>query len=119
MINDISKSAFTAVPASVQKEPSSRLTGNPGEPAGKAPGMEAGDADEAHSIQDVVSGLNKMVQNLHRNLQFSVDDDSGETIIKVVDAETKELVRQIPSEEIVALRRRIKDAAGVLFQSAV
>ena len=74
---------------------------------------------QASALADVVSGLNEMVQNLHRNLQFSVDDESGETVIKVVDSETNEVVRQIPSEEIVRLRRRLKEASGVLFQGAV
>jgi flagellar protein FlaG len=83
---------------------------DPVAPAGKArPG----------ALDEVVSGLNKMVQNLHRNLQFSVDDESGETIIKVVDSDTNEVVRQIPSEEVVKLRQRMKEAAGVLFQGAV
>lgn len=75
--------------------------------------------DEPRSIDDVVSGLNKMVQNLHRHLQFSVDEESGDTVIKVIDSDTKKVVRQIPSEEIVRLHQRLKDAAGALFRGAV
>ena len=70
-------------------------------------------------LEEVVSALNDLVQNLHKNLQFSNEEETGETIIKVVDSETNEVVRQIPSEEIVRLRRRMKEAAGVLFQGAV
>lgn len=76
-------------------------------------------AGEQQAVDKVVSSLNEMVQNLHRNLQFSVDEESGDTIIKVVDSETNEVVRQIPSEEIVRLRQRMRDAAGGLFQGAV
>jgi flagellar protein FlaG len=75
--------------------------------------------DQARSIDDVVSGLNEMVQNLHRHLQFSVDEDSGDTVIKVIDSDTQQVVRQIPSEEIVRLHQRLKDAAGALFRGAV
>ncbi len=82
------------------------------------PGATAG-AAQPEALGDVVSGLNKMVQNLHRNLQFSVDDKSGETIIKVIDSETQKVVRQIPSEEVIKLRQRLKEAAGVLFEGAV
>ena len=71
------------------------------------------------TLDEVVSGLNEMVQNLHRHLQFSVEEKTGETIIKVVDSETNEVVRQIPSEELVRLRQRMREAAGVLFQGAV
>ncbi|RMG32857.1 MAG: flagellar protein FlaG [Gammaproteobacteria bacterium] len=76
-------------------------------------------ARQANAIDEVVSGLNEMVQNLHRHLQFSVEEKTGETIIKVVDSDTNEVVRQIPSEEIIRLRQRMKEAAGVLFQGAV
>ena len=67
-------------------------------------------------LEAVVSKLNDLVHELHRELQFSVDDKSGETVIKVIDSETDEVVRQIPSEEVVRLRERLRDAAGVIFQ---
>jgi len=84
----------------------------------KSRGAEA-PAGEQQAVDQVVSSLNEMVQNLHRNLQFSVDEESGDTVIKVVDSETNEVVRQIPSEEIVRLRQHMRDAAGGLFQGAV
>jgi len=68
--------------------------------------------------QEVAQGLNDLVHELHRELRFSVDQDSGETVIKVVDRETEEVVRQIPSEEVVALRKRLEEAAGVIFQDS-
>jgi flagellar protein FlaG len=68
--------------------------------------------------QEVAQGLNQLVHELHRELRFSVDHDSGETVIKVVDQETDEVVRQIPSEEVVALRKRLEEAAGVIFKDS-
>ena len=70
---------------------------------------------EAEPIEDVVSNLNDLVRNLQRELRFSVDTKSGDTIIKVVDRETDEVVRQIPSEEIVALRQRLEETTGGFF----
>ena len=69
-------------------------------------------------LNEVVSELNNLVRDLHRELQFSVDDKSGETVIKVVDSETDEVVRQIPSEEVVRLRQRLEQAAGVIFRDS-
>ena len=69
-------------------------------------------------LNDVVSELNNLVRELHRELQFSVDDESGETVIKVVDRETDEVVRQIPSEDVVRLRQRLQEAAGAIFQDS-
>jgi flagellar protein FlaG len=52
---------------------------------------------------------------LQRELRFSVDTKSGDTIIMVVDRTTDEVVRQIPSAEIVALRQRLEETAGGFF----
>ena len=70
------------------------------------------------SLDEVVSDMNNLVRELHRELQFSIDDESGETVIKVIDRETDEVVRQIPSEEVVRMRRRLQEAAGVIFQDS-
>lgn len=59
-------------------------------------------------LDEALRDLTGYVQNVQRNLQFNVDDDSGQTIIRVVDTETDEVIRQIPSEEVVALARHLK-----------
>ena len=46
---------------------------------------------------------------VRRSLQFSVDDETGTTIITVRDAVTDEVIRQIPSEELVKLAQRLKE----------
>ena len=70
-------------------------------------------------IEQTVSEVSDFVQNIQRNLLFSVDDDSGETIIKVTDRETDDVIRQIPSEEVVQLQQYLKDASGILFKAKV
>jgi flagellar protein FlaG len=77
----------------------------------------------AEELQKVVKNLNEHVQMINRNLQFSVDEDSGRSVIRVVNAETQELVRQIPSEEALRISRIIKeqisDVSGLIFQTSV
>ena len=75
-------------------------------------------ASDQKPLNEVVSDLNNLARELHRELQFSVDDKSGETVIKVIDRETDEVVRQIPSEEVVRMRQRLQEAAGVIFQDS-
>ena len=70
------------------------------------------------ALDDMVSDLNKLVRELQRELRFSIDEDSGDTVIKVIDKETDEVLRQIPSEELMALRRRLEEAAGVIFRDS-
>jgi flagellar protein FlaG len=77
----------------------------------------------AEELQGVVKRLNEHVQMINRNLQFSVDEDSGRSVIRVVDADTQELVRQIPSEEALRISRHIReqtsDVSGLIFQTSV
>lgn len=53
-------------------------------------------------LEGAVTKLNDYVQNVQRDLQFEVDMERGQTIVRVVDNETQEVIRQIPDE--VALR---------------
>jgi len=64
----------------------------------------------AEQAEKVVEQLNNHAQSVNRDLQFSVDDDSGKTVIKVVNSNTAELVRQIPSEEVLRLSQTIRDS---------
>ncbi len=75
-------------------------------------------AKEQEPLDEVVTDLNNLVRDLQRELQFSVDKDSGSTVIKVVDRQTDEVVRQIPSEELMNLRKRLEEAAGVFFEDS-
>ncbi|MDC6679087.1 flagellar protein FlaG, partial [Leclercia adecarboxylata] len=57
------------------------------------------------------------VQNLQRDLSFSVDDSTGDVIVQVVDGESGKVVRQIPSEEILRLAERIDEMRSLLFET--
>jgi len=84
--------------------------------ADKLEGKQANDV----SLQSAVTKMNEHVQSLQRNLQFSVDDESGLSVVTVMDRETEEVIRQIPSEEMLALARRFaadSDEGAILFSS--
>jgi flagellar protein FlaG len=67
-----------------------------------------GGASASANLEQALQDLNGYVQTVQRNLQFDVDDTSGHTVIRVVDSETEEVIRQIPSEEVLALARHLK-----------
>jgi flagellar protein FlaG len=66
-------------------------------------------------VREAVSKLNDHVQNLRRTLSFSIEESTGRTVIKVYDAETEELIRQIPPEETIRLAEVIEDQNASLF----
>jgi len=69
----------------------------------------AEEAKETQSIEQAVTEINDYVQSVQRDLHFSVDEDSGETIIRVRDKESGELIRQIPEDIFLSLAQNLKD----------
>ena len=62
------------------------------------------------AIDEAVSHLKEYVQNMQRDMDFSVDDKTGRFVVKVIDSQTKEVIRQIPSEEMLAISRHLVDS---------
>lgn len=61
-------------------------------------------------LDEAVSHLKEYVQNMQRDMDFSVDDKTGRFVVKVIDSQTKEVIRQIPSEEMLAISRHLADS---------
>jgi flagellar protein FlaG len=55
------------------------------------------------------------MQSKGRDLSFSLDERIDRTIITVKNLQTGEVVRQIPTEEVVRMAHSIEDMKGVLF----
>ena len=62
-------------------------------------------------LDSVVRDMNEHIQAVHRELSFTIDEESGKTIIKVIDIGSKEVIRQIPGEEALKVARQLKDGA--------
>lgn len=76
-------------------------------------------AEERASVQQVESAVSKIsdfVQNFQRDLQFSVDKDSDRLVVKVVDSETQEVIRQIPSEEMLRIARSLDSSESLILR---
>lgn len=80
---------------------------------------EASAEESREALQKTVDNLNGYAQNLKRNLQFSVDKDLDRTVIRVVDTDTKQVIRQIPSEEMLAIARRTDTAVSAILDVLV
>jgi len=63
-------------------------------------------------LQKAVSDISAYAQNLQRDLQFRIDTDLGKMIVSVVDSNTKEVIRQIPSEDVLERARFLKETAS-------
>lgn len=73
----------------------------------------------AQVLGDSIKRLNEFMQASRRELQFIVDEDSGRQVVKVVDSDTAKVIRQFPSEEVVALSRALQRSTGLMFKDQV
>ena len=114
-----------SVDASVKSaDVATRKAGAQLELAGAAIVAEAKDtkhAEHADELQQAVSNLNDYVQNMQRDLQFSIDKESGVMVVKVIDTKTAKVIRQIPTEESLRMARSLvehnDEAAFNIFNS--
>ncbi|MBI4741810.1 MAG: flagellar protein FlaG [Betaproteobacteria bacterium] len=92
----------------------------PGEAAqAPPPAQDAKDAqdtkDKGQQLDQAVKAVSDFIKQANNSLAFSVDEDSGTTIVKVIDNDTKEVIKQIPSEEMLAIAKALDSIKGLLI----
>ncbi len=67
-------------------------------------------------LNKAVEKIQKFVSNTASDIQFSLDEDSGVTVVKVIDRSTKDVIRQIPSKEMLELAQALERLQGLLIR---
>lgn len=70
---------------------------------------------ESEQVNTAVEHINKFVQTMTSDLKFTVDEETGIQVVKVVDTKTKDVIRQIPSEEILAIAQALDQLQGLII----
>jgi flagellar protein FlaG len=73
--------------------------------------------EEQEAVEEVASKLQEFVNLLDKKLQFSVDEDSGRQVVRVTDQLSGDVIRQIPSEEVLRLARNLSELAETANRS--
>lgn len=68
-------------------------------------------------VEIAVVALQEFAQTVRRDLNFSVDDGSGQVVVKVTDSTSGDVIRQIPSEEALQLAEHLSDVRSLLFKA--
>ncbi len=71
--------------------------------------QESGVKASKEGVSKAVAELNAYVQNEQRDLLFSVDEGSGDMVVRVVDRRSGDLIRQIPNEVVLHLAAKARD----------
>ncbi len=129
MVTNVALSTYTSTSGELRKprtpDPANAGTtaaavvASPGAPAGAGAGENAAriPALDAQAFESAVKDISEKVQNYQRSLQFHVDEDSGRTIITVIDKETEEIIRQIPPEEVLTLAEQFRRGGGLFVET--
>ncbi|MET0029753.1 MAG: flagellar protein FlaG [Candidatus Thiodiazotropha sp.] len=73
--------------------------------------VEAAQAQTALDRTELASKVENLNQLVQRNLEFSVDEDTGRSVVRVIDSNTGEVVRQIPPEQILHVISQVQKAS--------
>ena len=101
------------------------VTGNSGsspETASGANGLAAttNNANQVSSgketLKSAIDNIEAYIKPLNNNIEFSINDEIGQVVVKVVDSETKEIILQIPSEEMIAIAKALDKIQGLLIK---
>ena len=82
-----------------------------------APLDQAAREAQRENLQGAVDQISQHLRQNPGSLQFSVDEELGRVIVKIVDTETQDVIRQIPSEEAIALAKSLSKMTGMLLST--
>ncbi len=81
-------------------------------PAQELPGVHGGDTGAA------LHELGEALKATSIGLRFEIDEDTHRVVTKVIDKETGELIRQVPTEEVMRIARAIDKLQGLFISQA-
>lgn len=87
-------------------------------PAASQSQAPAEDSEQIYEqVDNAVTSIQSFVQNIRRDLNFSVDDSSGRVVVKVTDRASGDVIRQLPSEEALRLAESLEEVRSLLFKA--
>ncbi len=80
----------------------------------KASGVNEAAQPTREVVAKAAADLQEFVSSMGRNLNFSIDETTGYNVVRVVNPDTGELIRQLPSEELLKISRDFQRLNNVL-----
>ena len=73
--------------------------------------------EQEKDLHDVANELTDMMSLMRKGLAFKVDEQSGQSIVSVMDINSGDVIRQIPNEEALELAQKLAEVAGFLLKT--
>ncbi len=74
---------------------------------------------EPQELQATISKANSQLKNTNSELSFSINEKTQQVLVKLVDSETKEIIREIPPEKIVNMMADMRENAGLFVNETI
>jgi flagellar protein FlaG len=118
-INSLGNAASNVPKTTEYKQPSPVSAGSVAKPTPVQTAdavQRSAPAPSMDQVKQAVQDINKSLQSLSQGLEFSVDADSKQTVVKVIDPQTREVIRQMPSEEALEIAKALDQVLGKLIR---
>jgi flagellar protein FlaG len=70
---------------------------------------------EVPKMESVTRQIDSFLRSINRSLQFRVDEATGRMVVSLYDAETGEVIRQLPGEDALRIAQRIQESLGAML----
>lgn len=69
-----------------------------------------------NQTNEALKQINDTMKKLSQDLEFTLDEDSDRPVVKVIDQQTKEIIRQIPTQEALEIAKALDRVQGLLIR---
>lgn len=68
-------------------------------------------------LKRIIDKINENVSRLNKDVKFSYNEAIKSLVVKVIDAKTGRVIREIPPQEIINLQKKLSEVVGIIFDS--
>jgi len=75
------------------------------------------EAADTAELRQFAEALESVTQRLNSDVRLSVDDETGRVVATIIDRKTREVIRQVPLQDLLDIAARLNDLVGLLFDA--
>ncbi len=79
--------------------------------------QESGKSQKSPPTEEIMSRIKEITQDGVYSVRFETDDATDKLVVRVVDQETGDVIRQIPPEDLLGITQRLEDLRGNIIQT--
>lgn len=76
-------------------------------------------AADDRDVKEAISKIEKFIAPATRDITFTVDNETGINLIKIIDRSSNQVIRQIPTEEVLNIARALDNLQGLLVREKI